>query len=125
MSVLLSFLYDVALAQGANGRVNIPQAKNSYGLPSMSNPTGGTSGLVNRLAGTIINVAFGFIATFAVAGVMWGGFLILKGGEEGMKQGKQAIAMSLLGLLIAIMSYTIVSLVIGFNPLESLGLLGD
>lgn len=119
MNLLLRLWATAALAQ-APDRASIPLPSSNHGLPSFANPEGGTAGLINRLAGSVINLAFGFVATLAVAGVMWGGFLLMRGGDEGAKAGKRAILMSLLGLLLTIMAYTIVQLVIGFNPADDL-----
>ncbi len=116
-----SWLIPVAHAAFGNSRQGIPLPTDSSGLPSMATPSS-SADAVRKLVASVVTMSFGFVATLAVAGIMWGGFLMIKGGDEGFKKGRVAIAYAVGGLALTIMAYTIVSLVVGLNPLTPLSL---
>lgn len=103
------FAFGVLLAQ----KVTAPLPENP-GLVSIA-PVDSTEAAVNAVIGVFVKALFGISATVAVAGVMYGGFLMIRGGEN-IGKGKKAVAFALGGLIVMAMAYTVVQLVIGVDP---------
>ncbi len=59
------------------------------------------------LIGRIINVALGFLGILLVVYIIWGGYLYMTGGDEGVKKGKAMIKNAVIGLIICLTAYSI------------------
>jgi hypothetical protein len=84
-------------------------------LPS-SDPSGvttNTSEDLSTIVLQVVNIALGFAALFAIAAIIYGGFLyIFDGGNAKMSEkGKKVLINAAIGLVIIILSYTIVAVV--------------
>ncbi len=123
------FVYNVNTAQGVkvtapastntntntntNSNTNTaPPGNTNVDIPSITNPFGpiGTvSGLINR----IINIILGLIVMAAVIVIVISGFRMIAGGNspEQLKKAKTGIIWAIIGLLVAFMSFAIVSIV--------------
>lgn len=65
--------------------------------------------MVYRLIVILIQFVFGLIGTIAVLMIIYGGFKYVTGSLSGKEEGKQTIKNALLGIVIALISYFIVS----------------
>lgn len=87
------------------------------GLTSPTKPTGlpGDSGdTISTTVGYYINVFLGIVGIVAVAFLIYGGFLYITSGgnEEQAESGKKVIQNSIIGIIIIILSYAIVTVII-------------
>lgn len=80
----------------------------SFGLTDLSGGTGLT-GLITR----IVNIILGISAAVAILFIIIGGFqYILSGANEGLaKRGKTTLTNAVIGLIIIILSYTVIRVV--------------
>lgn len=120
------FVYNVNTAQGVkitapastntntntNSNTNTkPPANTNVEIPSITNPfpVGTIPGLINR----IINIILGLIVMAAVIVIVISGFRMIAGGNspEQLKKAKTGIIWAIIGLLVAFMSFAIVSIV--------------
>ena len=83
------------------------------GVPGASSDT--ASGYVKK----IINIGLAIAATIAVAFLIYGGFRYITsaGSEEAAEAGKKAILIAIIGLIIIILSFVIITVI--FNALKS------
>ncbi len=89
---------------------------------NFSNPANGflvdlrAFGLDNTFAGLLlflINLALGIVGTLAIAFIIYGGFQYItsRGDEEQASAGKKTLTNAIIGLVIVILSYTIVTVI--------------
>jgi hypothetical protein len=83
---------------------------NEIGLP------GGASDDPKQLAVTIVQYLMTFLGIIAVVVILWGGFqwLTAGGNESRVESAKKTIIAGIIGLIIVIAAYAIVTLVVGF-----------
>jgi hypothetical protein len=83
---------------------------NEIGLP------GGTSNDPKALAVTIIQYLMSFLGLIAVVVILWGGFqwLTAGGNESRVESAKKTIIAGVIGLIVVIAAFAIVTIVIGF-----------
>lgn len=97
-----------ATTQSSNGSTCDPTNASSTGI---CNPLPDTDiqGLIVR----IVNYLMGFIAIISVIMIIVGGYQMVfsAGNEEGFKKGRQTMTYAVLGLVLAIMAYSIVAIV--------------
>jgi len=73
-------------------------------------------GKTNTFAGLLeylINLAFGIVAIVSIAFIIWGGYQYItsRGDEEKAESGKKTITNAIIGLVLVILSYTIVLII--------------
>ncbi len=88
------------------------------GLDTFNNEAGLPKTGLNNLVGTIIKQALSLLGIFTLIIVMYGGFLwmISGGNEERKKQARGVFVNGIIGLIIILLAYSIVSYV--FNIFE-------
>jgi len=98
-----------ALAQGTGGGFLNPQD-----MPTAVGQAGGSKTL-RELAVTIINYVLGFLGLIAVAMIIYGGvsYVTAAGDQTKVDNAKKVIMYAIIGLVIVILSYAIVSAVLG------------
>ena len=117
--MLRKFYYSILLVLSAfpqivyGSKIDLP-AEN-YGLPT----TEGKGFPV--IAGRVINYASGVAATLAVVFIIYAAFMYLTAGgdEEKAKKAKMTIVWTLVGLVILIFSWSIVSILLGLNAFST------
>jgi len=79
-----------------------------------STPPSGAPEDFNATVLRLTNWALGFISLVAVLGIIWGGviYLVSVGEEDKMQTGKKAIQYSIMGLVVAGISYAIVNVIV-------------
>ncbi|OGC81313.1 MAG: hypothetical protein A2788_01620, partial [Candidatus Abawacabacteria bacterium RIFCSPHIGHO2_01_FULL_46_8] len=115
LAILLLGLAAPALAQGPS-RVDQPSATGSLqSFPSGLEPSLTREGDLATLIGQIINFFLGFTALVAVIIIIYGGvqYLTSAGEPEKAKKGKQTIVYAVIGILVIILSYSLVNTIIG------------
>src|SRR5687767_15156272 len=96
---------DFALAQGGGTAPGLGVPRQPAGLPG--NPSDTITEWIVRL----VNYALGIVAILAVAYLIYGGFLyITSGGDsEASEAGKNAIKNAIIGLIIIILSFVVIT----------------
>lgn len=81
----------------------------------LPNQPSGVPGSLQGAIGSILNAVIGIIGLIAVVVIIIGGiFLATSGGdEEKIKQGKDYITYGIIGVIIVVLAYSIVSFVLG------------
>ena len=85
-------------------------------LPSSGDPAGvttNTSSDVGSITLQIINLALGFAAIFTIGAIIYGGFLYIfdAGNSKTAEKGKKVLINAVIGLVVIILSYTIITVV--------------
>jgi hypothetical protein len=95
-----------ANAQAVNFGLN---AANNIGLPNTAQDP-------KQAAASIVRYLIGFLGIIAVVVILWGGFqwLTAGGNEDKVGSAKKTIISGLIGLVIIIAAYAIVTIVVGF-----------
>jgi hypothetical protein len=104
VAVMMFIMAATALPVFAQGLTPSP----SYGLPDLSGSRG-----IPGLVSTIINIILGLTGLVSVLFIVVGGFqYILSGANEALaKRGKTTITNAIIGLIIVILSYTVITVV--------------
>ena len=113
MAVGLAFFNVLpVLAQGTAGTGG--GFLNPQDLPTAVGQAGGSKTL-RELAVTIINYVLGFLGLIAVAMIIYGGvsYVTAAGEQNKVDNAKKVIMYAIVGLIIVILSYAIVSTVLG------------
>ncbi len=100
----------------ADGTVN---ATNTDSSQSLTNPLGDIDS-PNALIGKVINSIIGVVGSIALLMFIYGGFVwMLSGGNPNkIKQGREIIVWSILGLAVILFSYALVRMTINFVSLN-------
>jgi len=95
------------------GTVNSPSSQ------SLTNPLGDIDS-PNALIGKVINSIIGVVGSIALLMFIYGGFVwMLSGGNPNkIKQGREIIVWSILGLAVILFSYALVRMTINFVSLN-------
>ncbi|MBI5421846.1 hypothetical protein HZA44_01795 [Candidatus Peregrinibacteria bacterium] len=100
-----SFFVDKAFAQGSSGLWNNPQGGAA--------PTVAAQGTLGQNISTIINYFLGILGLIAVAFLIYAGVLMVTAGgaEEQVTKARKIIMYAVIGIVIILLSYTIVTFV--------------
>ena len=100
-----SIFVNKAFAQGSSGLFSNPQS----GPP----PTAAAQGTLGQNISTIINYFLGFLGLIAVAFLIYAGVLMVTAGgaEEQVTKARKIIMYAVVGIVIILLSYTIVTFV--------------
>ncbi len=111
LSLLFSVLIGDIFAQ------SVPPVSNGGILPGPSSASGGVSYILNNFLPAITNWVVAAIMSAAVIVVIIGGLMyIFSGGDSEMqKKARSTIIWGIVGMVLAILSYTIVKLIIFIN----------
>lgn len=83
------------------------------GISSASSLTGGSGDIRETVLG-VVNEVLGYMAAFAVAGIIVAGFYLILGGstDEGRDRARKIVLYVVLGLFVILLARTIVEIVI-------------
>ncbi len=98
----------VVLLAPASGLAQLKAPANTFGLPGAQGST------ISTEIGRYVNVFLGVVGLIAVVFLIYGGFRYITsaGNEESAEAAKKIISNSIIGLIVIIMSYIIVTVII-------------
>ncbi len=92
----------------------VPLGGNAPGEPAKYNPIAWLGTDPNQVIGSLIKILLGFIGTLSLLFVVLGGYrlILARGNADEIKKGKETIVYAIIGVILSLMSYVIVSLVV-------------
>ncbi len=110
-AVLALVLCFVLVAPVAFAQLDIEKNLNTT-AEGIYGPSGAPTTNLPEMIGNLINVVLGFLGILMVVYIIWGGYLYMTGGDEGVKKGKAMIKNAAIGMILMLAAYSISTFVI-------------